>query len=40
VLELIDRIGSRPDTQILYVTHQPDELPACITHHLDLSPVN
>ncbi len=34
VLELIDRIGSQTDTQLLYVTHHPEEIPACTTHVL------
>ncbi len=34
VLDLIDRIGSQTDTQLLYVTHHPEEIPACTTHVL------
>ncbi|MEN8245583.1 MAG: ATP-binding cassette domain-containing protein [Thermodesulfobacteriota bacterium] len=38
ILALVDVIGRQPRTQILYVSHHPEEMPACITHHLDLSP--
>jgi len=37
ILEMIDLIGSRTNTQILYVSHHPEEMPVCITHHLNLS---
>jgi len=36
LLELIDFIGSRTATDLIYVTHHKDELPACITHVLVL----
>jgi molybdate transport system ATP-binding protein len=36
VLELVDRIGSQTPTHLIYVTHHPDEIPACITHVLRL----
>ena len=36
ILALIDRIGGQSPTRLLYVTHQPTEMPACITHVLDL----
>jgi molybdate transport system ATP-binding protein len=35
-LELIDRVGHRTRTQILYVTHHHQEIPRCITHRLSL----
>ena len=34
LLGLIDRIGCRPDTQLLYVTHHRAEALSCITHEL------
>ena len=36
VLEFIEFIGSRTATDLIYVTHHKDELPACITHTLVL----
>jgi molybdate transport system ATP-binding protein len=36
VLELIDYIGRETHTNILYVTHHEDEIPACISHRLRL----
>jgi molybdate transport system ATP-binding protein len=36
VLEFIDFIGSRTDTDLIYVTHHKDEIPSCITHALVL----
>jgi len=36
VLDLIDFIGSQTATDLIYVTHHKDELPACITHALVL----
>jgi molybdate transport system ATP-binding protein len=36
VLSMIDRIGLDTPTQILYVTHRPDEMPRCITNVLRL----
>ena len=36
VLALVDRIGRQTETQIIFVTHQPDEVPACTTHLLSL----
>ena len=38
VLETIDRIGSQTDTQLLYVTHHPEEIPSCTTHLLVFEP--
>jgi len=38
ILNLVDVIGRQPHTQVLYVSHHPEEMPACISHHLDLSP--
>ncbi len=37
ILALVDLIGTQPQTQVLYVSHHPAEVPTCITHHLDLS---
>lgn len=37
ILALVDLIGRQPHTQVLYVSHHPKEMPACITHHLDVS---
>ncbi|MCB2173537.1 ATP-binding cassette domain-containing protein [archaeon] len=34
ILDAIDVIGRRGQTNILYVTHYPDEMPACMTHML------
>lgn len=36
VLELIELIGSRTATHIIYVTHHQEELVPCITHQLQL----
>ena len=36
ILGMINDIGSRTATQLLYVTHYPEELPACIHHVLRL----
>lgn len=36
VLELIDYIGRETHTNVLYVTHHEDEIPACISHLLRL----
>ncbi len=38
VLGTIDRIGSQTDTQLLYVTHHPEEIPSCTTHLLVFEP--
>ena len=37
ILDLIDVIGRQPYTQVLYVSHHPEEMPACITHYLELT---
>ncbi len=37
ILACIDTIAAQSTTQILYVTHFPEELPACITHRFDLT---
>jgi molybdate transport system ATP-binding protein len=37
ILALVDVIVRQPHTQILYVSHHPEEMPACITHYLDLT---
>ncbi len=34
ILDAIDIIGRHSGTHIIYVTHYPDEIPACITHML------
>jgi len=34
ILELIDHIGAKVNTQFLYVTHYEDEIPASVTHRL------
>ena len=34
ILDAIDVIGGHSQTNILYVTHYPDEIPACMTHML------
>ncbi len=36
VLRLVNEIGSTTQTQILYVTHYPDEIPPCVTKTLRL----
>ena len=40
VIEMVDRICRLSATHIIYVTHHPDEIPACITHRLALAPVD
>jgi len=37
VIELVDKIGRRDGTQLIYVTHRPDEVPGCINHVLRLA---
>ena len=39
VIQMVDRICRLSVTHIIYVTHHPDEMPACITHRLTLLPV-
>ncbi|MDF1593111.1 MAG: molybdate ABC transporter ATP-binding protein ModF [Desulfobacterales bacterium] len=36
VLELVDYVGRETHTNLLYVTHHEDEIPACISHLLRL----
>jgi molybdate transport system ATP-binding protein len=36
VRQVVDTIGSRLDTSVIYVTHNPDELPRIISHVLRL----
>jgi molybdate transport system ATP-binding protein len=36
ILGAIRDIGSKTPTQLLYVTHYPEEIPACIHHVLKL----
>jgi molybdate transport system ATP-binding protein len=38
VLKLIDHLGSKGQTQLLYVTHHPEDRIPCITNHLELVP--
>ncbi len=40
VLELIEYVGSRTHTHLVYVTHHQDEIPPCITHILRLQTPN
>jgi len=37
VLQAIERVGQRPNTSMIYVTHRADELPHGITHMLRLN---
>ena len=37
IIALMDVIGRQSHTQILYVSHHLEEMPDCITHHLDLT---
>jgi molybdate transport system ATP-binding protein len=36
ILQAVDRIAAAGSTTVLYVSHHPDELPACITRRLTL----
>jgi molybdate transport system ATP-binding protein len=36
ILDLVEFIGRHSRTQILFVTHYPEEIPACITYRLQL----
>jgi molybdate transport system ATP-binding protein len=36
ILDLIDHIGRKTKTNVLYVTHHQNEIPSCITHVLNL----
>ncbi len=36
VLQLVDHIGRRPDTGLLFVSHHPEEIPACVSRRLYL----
>lgn len=38
VLALIDRIGRETRTQLLYVSHESDEIPRCITRRIEFQP--
>ncbi len=38
VLDLMERIGNRTGTHLLYVTHYPEEMLPCITHILEFVP--
>ena len=40
VREIIDAWCSRPEKTLVMVTHYPEELPSCITHHKRLSPLS
>jgi molybdate transport system ATP-binding protein len=35
VLRLIDRIGHESATQLLFVSHEAEEMPSCITRRLE-----
>lgn len=35
-LRLIDRVGLKTPTNLIYVTHHADEMPSCVTHVLQL----
>ncbi len=37
LLDILDVIGSSGHTNLLYVSHRPDEMPCCITHRFHLS---
>ncbi len=34
---IIDQYCSLPDKTLIYVTHYPEEIPSCVSHHLTLS---
>jgi molybdate transport system ATP-binding protein len=36
VLQLVDIIGQRPSTGLLFVSHHPEEIPACVSRRLYL----
>lgn len=36
LLEMLDVIGGSGTTNLLYVSHRPEEFPACITHRLHI----
>lgn len=36
ILDAVDRAGSNGAASVIYVTHRPDEMPACINRHLKL----
>jgi molybdate transport system ATP-binding protein len=36
ILQAVDRIAATRSTTLLFVSHHPDEIPACITHYLML----
>jgi len=38
VLAMVDHIAQTTDTQIVFVTHRPDEVPGCTTHWLAMPP--
>jgi len=40
ILAAVDVIGRRGGTHIIYVTHYPDELPACISHILQFKQIS
>jgi molybdate transport system ATP-binding protein len=40
VLKLVNDIGLKTGTPLLFVTHYPDEIPPCITHRLHLEARN
>jgi molybdate transport system ATP-binding protein len=36
ILQAVDRIAAAGETTLLFVSHHPEEIPACITHRLSL----
>ena len=36
VLQMVETIAATGRTNLLYISHRPDEMPACITHTLCL----
>jgi molybdate transport system ATP-binding protein len=36
ILQAVDRIAATGGTTLLFVSHHPEEVPACITHRLTL----
>ncbi len=36
VIDMLDKIGRGTTTHLLYVSHQPDDMPQCMTHQLHL----
>lgn len=38
ILAVVDAIGRQPDTQVLFVSHHSEDIPQCVTHHLEMAP--